>query len=110
MNVLAGIFLVAHGLAHLAIWLPGPSEAAPFDPRHSWLLGEAGAATRTLAALACGLLVLAGAFVINGGGTLDAGLAAAGALVSLALITLSFHPWLLIAATIDVAILVVVLA
>jgi hypothetical protein len=110
VNVLVGLFLVAHGLVHLAIWIPEPSEGAPFDPRHSWLLGEAGPLTRALAALACGLLVLAGAFLLNGGDALDTGLAVAGAVVSLALVLLTFHPWLLGAIAIDIAIVVVALA
>ena len=42
-------FLIAHGLVHLAIWLlPRPSDQeAPFDPDHSWLLGD----QQTVAAL-----------------------------------------------------------
>jgi hypothetical protein len=39
MSVLGGLFLIAHGLVHLAVWLPEPKDA-PFDPGHSWLLGE----------------------------------------------------------------------
>ena len=57
----------------------------------------------------CGLLVLAGVFLLNGAGELDAGLAVAGALVSLALVLLTFHPWLLGAVAINIAIVVVVL-
>ena len=26
MNVLAGLFLIAHGLVHVAIWVPEPQE------------------------------------------------------------------------------------
>ena len=110
MNVLAGLFLVAHGLVHLAIWVPEPREGAPFDPRHSRLPGRAVALARPLAAVACSLFVLAGVFLLNGGDGLDAGLAIAGASVSLALILLTFHPWLLGAAAIDVAIVIVALA
>jgi hypothetical protein len=109
MNVLGGLFLIAHGLVHLAIWMPEPRAGAPFDPRRSWLLGETSGLVRPLAVLACGLLVLAGAFLLNGGGDLDAGLAVAGALASLALVALTFHPWLLAAVAIDVAIVVVAL-
>ena len=109
MNVLAGLFLIAHGLVHVAIWVPEPQEGAPFNPRHSWLLGEAGGLTRTLALAACGLLVLAGVFLLNGASDLDAGLAVAGALVSLALVLLTFHPWLLGAVAINIAIVVAVL-
>ena len=109
MNVLAGLFLIAHGLVHVAIWVPEPQEGAPLNPRHSWLFGEAGGLTRTLALAACGLLVLAGVFLLNGASDLDAGLAVAGALVSLALVLLTFHPWLMGAVAINIAIVVVVL-
>ena len=35
-------FLIAHGVIHAAIWaLPKPAgQQAPFDPAHSWVLGE----------------------------------------------------------------------
>jgi len=42
-------FLIAHGLVHLVIWLipEPPDQKAPFDPNHSWLLGD----LRTMATL-----------------------------------------------------------
>ncbi|MBD0283603.1 MAG: hypothetical protein ICV69_15635 [Thermoleophilaceae bacterium] len=46
MSVLAGLFLIAHGLVHLAVWFPEPKDDAPFDARNLWLLGEAVALTR----------------------------------------------------------------
>jgi hypothetical protein len=108
VSKLAGIFLIAHGLVHLAVWLPEPKEDAPFDPGRSWLLGESRWLTRALATMACALLVLAGGLVVAGAG-LGSGLAVAGAGVSLVLVLLSFHPWLLGAVAIDVAIVVVAL-
>jgi hypothetical protein len=58
--------------------------------------------------MAGALLALAGVLVITGA---DAGAApaVAGAVVSLALVLLTFHPWLLGAVAIDVAIAVVAL-
>jgi len=108
MSVLAGLFLVAHGLVHLAVWMPEPKDDAPFDPRHSWMLDEARALTRTLAIAACVLFVAAGVLVLAGGG-LGAGLAVAGTAVSLLLVLLTFHPWLLGAVAIDLGIAVVAL-
>jgi hypothetical protein len=41
MEVLAGLFLTAHGRVHLAVWFPEPKDDAPLDPYRSWLLGDA---------------------------------------------------------------------
>jgi len=106
VSVLAGLFLVAHGLVHLAVWLPRPRADAPFDPGHSWLLGDVRQPARVLAVVAGGLLAVAGILVLAGTG---AGLAVAGAAVSLALVALTFHPWLLGAVAIDVMIAAVAL-
>lgn len=108
MSVLGGLFLVAHGLVHLAIWLPAPKEDAPFDPGHSWLLGAVRRPAGGLAVAAGALFALAGVLVLAGE---DAGaaLAVAGAVVSLALVLMTFHPWLMGAVVIDVAIAVVAL-
>ncbi len=108
MSALAAIFLVAHGLVHLAVWLPPAARDAPFDPRRSWLLGEARTLTRTLATLACAIFMLAGVLVLPGTGVGGA-VAVAGAALSLLLILLTFNRWLTGAVAIDVAIVLVVL-
>jgi hypothetical protein len=108
VNVLAGLFLIAHALVHLAVWLPSPGQDAPFDPRRSWLLGDAAGAARTLALAACSLLVGSGVLVLAGAQA-GAALAVVGAVVSLTLVLLTFHPWLLGAVAIDVAIVVLAL-
>ena len=109
MTTLAGIFLIAHGLVHLAVWLPRPAADAPFDPGRSWLIGEAGSLTRPLALVACGILVLSGLLLLPGTWA-GAALAVTGASVSLALVLLTFNRWLTVAVAIDVAIVLVVLA
>ena len=81
MSVLAGLFLVAHGLVHLAVWPAPPKEDAPFDPGHSWLLGDARRPARRLAITACTLLVAAGILAGAGAG-MGAAFAVAGATVS----------------------------
>ena len=106
MDVAAGLFLIAHGLIHLAIWLPRPKPEAPFDPHHSWLLDNAGAVAKILAVVATGLLIAAGVLVLGGGG---AGLAVTGAAVSLALIAVTFNRWLIGAVAINVAIILIAL-
>lgn len=108
MSVLAGLFLLAHGLVHLAVWLAPASADAPFDPRRSWLLGDARWPLRPLAVLACGLFVLAGALVLGDSGPAG-GTAVAGAAVSLALVVLTFNRWLVFAVAINVAIIVIAL-
>jgi hypothetical protein len=93
LRVLVGLFLVAHGLVTFGIWAAPVTEQAPFNPSHSWLLGDA----RTLAlALA---VVAAVAFVATGGGLLAqqdwwavAGIVAGA--VAVALMALYFNPWL----------------
>jgi hypothetical protein len=106
VTVLAGLFLVAHGLVHLAIWLPAAKDDAPFDPRNSWLAGELAGLSRALAVIAAVLLAAAGILVLSGAEE-GAGVAIAGAAASLLLILLTFHPWFLAAIAIDVAIVVV---
>ncbi len=108
MTALAGLFLIAHGLVHLAIWLQQPSDDAPFDPRRSWWPGASERLIRALAVIACALFVPAGALVLAGAG-LGAALAVAGAAVSLLLVTLTFHPWFAGAVVVDIAIAVIAL-
>ena len=97
---------MAHKLVHLAIWLPAPKQDAPFDPGYSWLFGAVRRPARALAVAAGALFALAGVLVLAEGG---AALAVTGAAVSLALVLLTFHPWLLGAVAIDVAVTVVAL-
>lgn len=109
MTVLAGLFLIAHGLVHIAVWLASAPPDAPFDSRHSWLMGDAGAQARVLAVCASFLFVLAGILVLAGA-ALGAGLAVAGAAVSLGLVLLTFQPWFIAPLAINAAIIVIALA
>jgi hypothetical protein len=55
------VFLIAHGFVHVAIWAPTYDPArAPFDPSHSWLIGEQRWLARVLAFVAAAVLILAG--------------------------------------------------
>ena len=111
MSAVAAAFLMAHGLIHLAIWLPQPSAASPFDPRHSWRVHDHGLATGTAVALACAVAAVdATAGVSLALGTSGfASLAILGALLGLVLKALFFNPWLVLGVVIDVAVVVVAL-
>jgi hypothetical protein len=100
-------FLIAHGLVHLAIWLmPKPAEQkAPFDPDHSWLLGE----QKTTAVL---LAVTAAALLVTGGLGLWAhadwwrSVAAIGLAASFGLMVVYFNPWYLFIEGVNAALIV----
>ena len=108
MPFLAGLFLIAHGLVHVPVWIAAPPEGAPFDARHSWLLGEPRGLVQTLAIVAALLFAIAGTLVIAGAGP-GAGLAIAAAAVSLLLVALTFNRWLLGAVAINLAIVAIAL-
>jgi hypothetical protein len=103
---LGGLFLVFHGLIHLAIWVPRLPKDAPFDAHHSPMFGEVRGAAAALAVLA------AGGFVASGIGYLAgqdwwAPVSLGAAAVSIVLLILTFTPWWLLALAIDAAIAVV---
>ena len=103
IRVLAGLFMLAHGLVTAAIWVIPNREDAPFDASHSWLVGD----TRGIAA-AAGLIIAAG-FSVAGVGVLTQhdwwapwGLGA-GALGATFMVVY-FSPWLLAGIAISAAI------
>ena len=100
-------FLIAHGLVHLAIWLmPKPAEQkAPFDPDHSWLLGDQKTVAVLLAVTAAVLLVGAG---LGLWGAVDwwRGVAAVGLVTSFSLMVVYFTPWYLFIEGVNAALIV----
>jgi hypothetical protein len=110
-------FLVAHGLLHLAIWLPQPkldaAKPPPFEPDHSAVLtmievprtNERGIAVGL--AWATTLSYVVAAFVVAAGGALEAPALACAALMGLVLKALYFHPWLSVGVLLDVLVLAV---
>jgi hypothetical protein len=93
LRVLLGLFIVAHGLVTFGIWAAPVTEQAPFNPSHSWLLGD----TRTLAIALAVLATIA--FVVTGGGFLTqqdwwAAAAVAAGAVAVVLMALYFSRWL----------------
>jgi hypothetical protein len=105
LRILLGLFVIAHGVVHLAVWGPPPSEDAPMQTARSWLLGD-------VRPLAVGLAVAAAALLAAGGIAFlaTAGwwpwLVVAGSAVSVLLIALTFTPWWLFGLAIDAALLV----
>jgi hypothetical protein len=116
--LLAG-FLTAHGLVHLAVWLPHPTpdpgRPAPFQPDRSALLTvaavpKAGARriSEILAVAAAAALVLAGVAVAFGVGE-AVPFAVLGAVLGLLLKALFFHPWLSLGIALDLLVLAMAL-
>jgi len=112
------VFLVAHGLVHLAIWLPKPDEEKPqpFVPSHSAVLSLADVGRSTAQTVSMALAaVAAGAFVVAGIGVAQAApwtaaVAVAASLTGLALKVLYYHPWLRIGIVLDALVLSAALA
>jgi hypothetical protein len=105
LALILGALIVVHGLIIAAIWALPAGEDAPFDPAHSWLLGDVRGVSVVL-----GILV-ALAFVATGVGVFGhlawwpssaivAGFAGA------VLMILWFDPWLSLGLGISVAVLV----
>ncbi|MFP5345800.1 MAG: hypothetical protein ACLGIA_02040 [Actinomycetes bacterium] len=112
--LLAG-FLLAHGLLHLAIWLPRPApdpdRPPPFEPDHSAVLAATAVPQATAHQLSVGLAAgSAATYLLAGVGVALAAtwavpIAAAAALLGLALKALFFSPWLSVGVLLDVAVL-----
>jgi hypothetical protein len=115
-------FLLAHALIHVAYLAPRPAATAgtppwPFDLGRSWLLGGLGArpdVTRWLGmALVAATLAGFGLAALAALGIGPAGLWSAvltlGAIASLGVLILFFHPWLVVGLAIDVLVLWAVL-
>lgn len=119
MTALLVAFLAAHGLLHLAIWLPhpepDPAKPPPFHPDHSAVLAAVHtppsathALSMALAAAAAAAYLLAAAAVVLGAAW-AVPVTVAAALAGLALKGLYFHPWLLLGIALDVLVLVLAL-
>jgi hypothetical protein len=111
-QIAAVVFLVCHGIVHAAVWSTPKqtSNAAPFDPTHSWALAAAHVApapsrtaSRVLARVAAVLFVAAGVAL-----AVDAQawtlFAIAGATIGVVLKALWFNPWLSLGVALDVAV------
>jgi hypothetical protein len=102
---LAGLFLVAHGVLHLVIWIiPTPADA-PFDAHHSPMLGNVRVVSMVLAVL-CGIVLVAAGVGVLAQWSWWPQAAIIGAAGSIALLLFTFTPWWLLALAIDIAIVV----
>jgi hypothetical protein len=116
MRFLAGLALIAHALAHVAIWLPAyDPEKRSFDARDSWILrteqiDERGARrAAVVVAIGCAaLFALAALGFFIGAGWADE-VTAGTAVISLLLTIIYFHPWLASFAVVNLAILALAL-
>jgi hypothetical protein len=117
MASLVALFLIAHGLVHVAIYAapPDPSKGAPFDPSRSWLLADRGvdAGAMRATSIALALATAAGFGVTGALLLLDgpwAGPAVVASLSGLTLKSMWFHLWLTLGVAIDLAVATAALA
>jgi hypothetical protein len=89
---LAGLFLIAHGLLHFAIWGPPKPKDVPFDAHHSPMFGDIRAAATILAVLAGAAFVVTGIAYLSGQDWW-APLALVASGVSIVLLLVTFTPW-----------------
>lgn len=108
MRWLGGLFLVANGLLHVAVWVPRPPANVPFDTSRSPMFGNVRGIAISLSLLAAGLFVVAGVAVLIHAAWW-APVAIAAAAISVLLVILTFSPWLLAGLAIDVVIFVLAL-
>jgi hypothetical protein len=102
-------FLVAHGLVHLAVWATPASkdDKTPFDPSHSWVLGDQRALAVVLAVVAAALLVTAGVGLwAHAAWWRPAGVI--GLAISLATMVVYFNPWFLFIEAVNAALIVAI--
>ena len=125
MKIIIALFLIAHGLVHAGLAAapnPNDTEAKPgaffTSPERSWLLPQLGlnaAAVQwigiILVAVATLGFVLAGlgVFGVPGLAEIWRTMAVISAAVSLLLLVLFWHPWIIVGALIDIGILIALL-
>jgi hypothetical protein len=100
-------FLIAHALVHLVIWLmPKPSDQkAPFDPAHSWLLGDQ-KTVAVLLAVSVAVLLTAGGLGLWAHAGWWRSVAAIGLAASFGLMVVYFNPWYLFIEGVNAALIV----
>ena len=123
MRIVLGLFLIGHALIHAGYISPAPPKTAggpewPFVMARSWLVSGVGIGPELVRALGTALVILA-VVTLVGAGLASIGvvvphawwpqLAVSGAVASLAVLVLFFHPWLLLGIAIDLGLLYLVL-
>jgi hypothetical protein len=121
MKIIIGLFLIAHGLVHVGLAAapdPNESESKPgaffTAPQRSWLLPQLGlkpAAIRRIGILLVVFTTLGfvlaglGVFGVPGLAELWRTIAVVSAVLSLLLLLLFWHPWIILGVLIDVGII-----
>lgn len=105
LRTLGGVFLIVHALITLAVWVAPLLPDAPFNPAHSWLVGD----SRHIAMPTS--IVLAAALAATGIGMILgqpwwAPLGLASGITAAAFVVVYFNPWLSLAIAINAAIAV----
>lgn len=112
MNVLFGLFLIAHGLIHASYLTPKPEDPQyPFSFDKGWFASLAGVAAQPIGIVL--VIVTVGAFLLAGLGFLGVPglvviwktLLAIGAVASLLLLSLFWHLWLVLGIVINIVLL-----
>ena len=100
-------FLIAHGGIHVAIWAtPKPKDPPPpFEPSHSWVLGDRRGVALVLALAAAAALVAAG-IGLWASAEWWRPVAVAGLAVSFGLMVLFFTRWFLLIQAVNAALIV----
>ena len=118
LRIVAGLFLIAHGLVHLLYFAPPPEDDPryPFVPGDRWFARALGLQTGTAKAVAGTIAVICAiAFAVSGIALLaNAAVwepaAVIGSGISVVLFALFFHRWLVFGIAIDLAIIASVLS
>jgi hypothetical protein len=108
MRALFGIFLLGHAVVHAVMWtLPFTSATSdmPFDPGHSWLVGDQRKTAVVFAGLVTMSYVAAGAGWLGQAAWWPAAMLGASTL-SLLLMVIFFTPWWLVGIAISGALAV----
>ena len=121
MKIIIGLFLIAHGLVHVGLAVapdPNESESKPgaffTAPQRSWLLPQLG--LKPVAIRWIGILLVVfttlgfvlaglGVFGVPGLAELWRTIAVVSAVLSLLLLLLFWHPWIILGVLIDVGII-----
>jgi hypothetical protein len=123
MRILLGLLLIGHALIHAGYISPAPPRTAygpewPFAMSKSWLIPSLGVSPEIVRTVGIALVLLT-LVTLVGAGLAAIGLvipqawwpqlAVSGAVTSLAILLLFFHPWLLLGMAIDLGLLYLVL-
>ncbi len=103
LRTLGGVFLIVHALITLAVWVAPLLPDAPFNPAHSWLVGDSRTITVPTSILLAVALATTGIGVLLGQ-PWWAPLGLTTGITATAFVVIYFNPWLSLAIAINAAI------